>query len=77
MNLHGIHQHALFPIKQLHYYSPTGRCLFHFSDSTLVDDSGNCIAVLWPNQALYCAGLEQSLVAEDQLEYNGIEDHSR
>ena len=41
-----------------------------------MDDSGKCVAVLWLNQALYCAGLEQSLIAEDQLEYNGVMVHS-
>ena len=44
--------------------------------STLVDDSGKCITMLWLNQALHCASLEQSIIAEDQLEYNGVEVHS-
>ena len=35
------------------------------------------MAVLWLNQALYCAGLEQSLSAEGPLEYNWVDVHSR
>ena len=43
--------------------------------STLVDDSGKHVAVLWLNQAWYCAGLEQSLIAKGQWNY-GVEVHS-
>ena len=42
-----------------------------------MDDSGKHVAVLWLNQAVYCAGLKQSLIAEDQWEYNGVKVHSR
>ena len=45
--------------------------------STLLDESGARVAVIWLNQALYCPTSPQSLIAEDQLEHNGVEVHSR
>ena len=45
--------------------------------STLLDESGSRVAILWLNQALYCPTSPQSLIAEDQLEHNGVEVHSR
>ena len=44
--------------------------------STLVDDSGKCITILWLHQALHYVSLEQSLIAEGQLEYNVVKVHS-
>ena len=44
--------------------------------STLLDESGARVAVIWLNQALYCPDSPQSLIAEDQLEHNGVEVHS-
>ena len=44
--------------------------------STLVDDLGRHVTILWLNQALHCASLEQFLMAEDQLEYNGVKVNS-
>ena len=57
---------------------PDSTVTIHLVDahSTFVDFSGKHIDVLWLNQALHCASLEQSLIAKDQLEYNGIEVHS-
>jgi hypothetical protein len=45
--------------------------------STLLDESGARVAILWLNQALYCPESPQSLIAEDQLEHNGVKVHSR
>ena len=45
--------------------------------TTLIDESGARVAILWLNQALYCPDSPQSLIAEDQLEHNGVEVHSR
>jgi hypothetical protein len=45
--------------------------------ATLVDDSGARVAVIWHNQALFCPYSQQTLIAEDQLEHNGVEVHSR
>ena len=45
--------------------------------STLLDESGSRVAILWLNQALYCPTSPQSLIAEDQLEHNGVEVNSR
>ena len=44
--------------------------------STLLDESGSRVTILWLNQALYCPTSPQSLITEDQLEHNGVEVHS-
>jgi hypothetical protein len=44
--------------------------------ATLVDDSGACVTDIWLNQALFCLHSQQTLIAEDQLEHNGVEVHS-
>ena len=45
--------------------------------ATLVDCYGKPIVVLIVHHALHCVTSEQSLIAEDQLEYNGVNVHSR
>ncbi len=44
--------------------------------TTLVDEAGHSLAVLWLNQCLYCPVSLQTLLAEDQLECNWVEVHS-
>ena len=57
---------------------PNSNTTLHLGDanSTIVDDSGKHITILWLHQALYCASLEQFLIAEDQLEYNRVKVYS-
>ncbi len=45
--------------------------------TTLVDEAGRGLAILWLNQCLHCPESSQTLLAEDQLECNGVEVHSR
>ncbi len=44
--------------------------------TTLVDEAGRGLAILWLNQCLHCPESSQTLLAEDQLECNGVEVHS-
>ena len=46
------------------------------SYSTLVDDSGKHLTILWLHQAFYCVSLEQSLTTYDPFEYNGVKVYS-
>ena len=43
----------------------------------LLDEQGRGIAIARVNQGMHCPSSEQTLLAEDQLENNGIEVHSR
>ena len=45
--------------------------------TTLLDEQGRRIAIARMNQGMHCPLSEQTLLAEDQLENNGIEVHSR
>ena len=45
--------------------------------TALVDDQGKPIAILVANHAIHCDKSEQSLLAEDQLEFSGVEVYSR
>ena len=45
--------------------------------TTTLNDSGKPIAIIHLNQAIFCQSSIQTLIAEDQLEYNGVEVHSR
>ena len=45
--------------------------------TTLLDERGRGIAIARVNQGMHCPSSEQTLLAEDQLENNGIEVYSR
>ena len=47
------------------------------ASSTLLSNDGSALAVLFANQGISCESSEQTLIAEDQLEHNGVEVHSR
>ena len=42
------------------------------AQTTLLDSSGEAIAIAQVNQGMYCATSVQTLLAKDQLEYNGV-----
>ena len=45
--------------------------------TTLLDNNGSVIVIRFLNQAIHCGSSEQSLITHNQLEYNGVEVHSR
>jgi len=45
--------------------------------TALVNETGIAITILVVNHTIHCEKSEQSLLAEDQLKFSGVEVHSR